>query len=66
MHKERLASGASLNITSYDLFIVMGGVEAAIFPVLYPTSEFTDSGILGSYQDETGDLTNRVVSIGGL
>ncbi len=44
----RLDSGASLNISSYDLFIAMAGVEVAIFPVMYPTSEFTDTGILGS------------------
>ena len=52
-----------LNITSYELLILFRGAEAAIYPVLYPTSEFTDTDHLGHYQDETGDDTNRVVSI---
>ncbi len=64
LHQARVAEDVSVNITSYDLFIVMRGVEAAIYPVLYPTSEFTDTGILDSYQHETGDDTNRVISIG--
>jgi hypothetical protein len=44
LHAARLETSASLHITSYDLFIVFVGVEAAIFPVLYPTTEFSDTG----------------------
>ena len=42
--KALLDSGASLNISSYDLFIVQKGIECAMAPVLYPTSDFTDTG----------------------
>ena len=51
-------------ISSYDLFINFHGVEAAICPVLYPATEFTDSGILATHKETYGDDTNRVVSIG--
>ena len=43
-HKALLQSGASLNISSYDLFIVQKGIECAMAPWLYPTSDFTDTG----------------------
>ena len=35
-----------------------------MFPHLYPTTDFTDSGILQHYQHEHADDTNRVCSIG--
>ena len=64
--KRLLESGASLNISSYDLFIVMKGLECAIWPHLYPTTDFTDTGIMEHYRDQSkgNDKTNRVVSIG--
>ena len=43
-HEGLLRSGASLNISSYDLFIVQKGLECAICPWLYPTSDFSDTG----------------------
>ena len=61
---ERLSQGESLYISSYDLFINFAGVEAAMYPVLYPSTDFTDSGILAHYKDTYGDDTNRVLSIG--
>lgn len=64
MHERLLQSEASLNISSYDLFIVHHGIECAMYPVLYPTTDFTDTGILQHYQDQHGDNTNRVCSIG--
>ena len=64
MQAERLSQGASLCISSYDLFINFRGVEAAICPVLYPSTEFTDTGILQHHMEQYGDSTNRVVSIG--
>ena len=59
-----LANGDSLNMSSYDLFIVQNGIECAMFPHLYPTTDFTDTGILEHYKHTTGDNTNRVCSIG--
>ena len=64
MHERLLHSQAPLNISSYDLFIVHHGIECAMYPVLYPTTDFTDTGILQHYQDQHGDNTNRVCSIG--
>ena len=56
--------GGSLNISSYDLFIQFKGVECAMFPVLYPTTDFNDTGILEHYHHHHDDLSNRVCSIG--
>ena len=44
-----IANGSSLNISSYDLFIVQTGIECAMCPVLYPTADFTDTGIMDHY-----------------
>jgi len=52
-----------LNVSSYDLFIVHHGIECAMFPVLYPTTDFTDTGIMAHYQAHHDDQTSRVVSI---
>ena len=62
--RSRLQSGACLNISSFDLFINMRGIEAAIFPVLCSTGDFTDTGIFDQYLARSGNETNRVVSIG--
>ena len=35
-----------------------------MFPHLYPLTEFTDTGILGHYRNESGDSSTRVVSTG--
>lgn len=34
-----------------------------MFPVLYPTSDFTDTDILAHHRDTSGDISNRIVSI---
>ena len=64
LHCRMLSNKDCLNISSYDLFIVHAGIECAMFPYLYPTTDFTDTGILQHYTHETGDNTNRVCSIG--
>jgi hypothetical protein len=61
---EIIRIGASFNISSYDLFIVCAGIECAMYPYLYPTTNFTDTGILQHYQHVQADDTNRVLSIG--
>jgi hypothetical protein len=43
---ECLQTGAALSISSYDLFIIEKGIECAMFPHLYPTADFTDTGVL--------------------
>ena len=43
--QQRRATKASMSISSYDLFIVYAGIETAIYPELYPSVEFTDTGI---------------------
>ena len=35
-----------------------------MYPHLYPSTDFTDTGILRHYRDQGGDSTHRVVSIG--
>ena len=59
-----MASGASLNLSSHDLFIVQSGIERAMYPHLYPTTDFTDTGIQEHYQHTYSDNGNRVLSIG--
>ena len=63
-HQALLASGGSRNISSYALFVVHRGIECAMYPWLYPTTAFTDTGILEYYRERTGDTANRVCSIG--
>ena len=51
-HREqqrRLGTKSSLNISSYDFFIVQSGIECAMYPHLYPTTDFTDTGIQEQY-----------------
>ena len=62
--QRRLDEKVSLNISSYDLFIVQSGIECAMYPHLYPTTDFTDTGIQEHYQHSYSDNTNRVLSIG--
>ena len=44
-HNALLDGGGVLTISTYDLFICLEGVECAMYPHLYPTTRFTDSGI---------------------
>ena len=67
--KDRIAKKLSLSISSFDLFILKNGIECAMYPHLYPTNEFSDTGIMETYKwnhklHGTKDDTNRVVSIG--
>ena len=64
MQKELLENDRILTISSFDLFINYTGIECAMYPVLYPETAFTDTGILQTYRDESGDRTVRTVSIG--
>ena len=64
MQKELLENDRILTISSFDLFINHTGIECAMYPVLYPETAFTDTGILETYRDESGDTTARTVSIG--
>ena len=64
MQKELLDNDRILTISSFDLFINYTGIECAMYPVLYPETAFTDTGILQTYRDESGDKTVRTVSIG--
>ena len=64
MQRDIIQRQASLNISSYDLFTQHHGIECAMFPVLYPLTEFTDTGILKHYQAQHDDDTNRTLSIG--
>ena len=64
IQKERLENDRILTISSFDLFITYTGIECAMYPVLYPETAFTDTGILDTYRDESGDATVRTVSIG--
>ena len=53
-----------VSVSSYDLFVLMVGLECAMFPVLYPTTDFTDTGIREHYQHDHNDDRNRVISVG--
>lgn len=66
MHEERLKNGQNMNISSYHLFVHKDyvGIECAMCPVLYPMTEFSDTGIIQAYRDDVDDSTNRVLRIG--
>ena len=53
-----------MSLSSYDFFILSNGIECAIRPYLYPTSDFTDTDIRANYQTASSDYSQRVVSIG--
>ena len=63
-HNKLLDGHLPLTMSSYDLFVQERGVECAMFPHMYPMTEFTDTGILTSYKAESEDTSNRVLSIG--
>jgi hypothetical protein len=64
LQRRSLDEQKPLNISSFDLFVKFRGIECAMFPHLYPTTDFTDTCILEHYQDQSEDTTNRVCSIG--
>ena len=64
MQQDLLSRQASLNISSYDLFIVHTGIECAMLPVWYPTTAFSDTAIMEHYRATSDDEANRTVSIG--
>jgi hypothetical protein len=64
MQKLLLEKDGCLSISSFDLFINHAGIECAMFPVLYPETAFSDTGILKHYKDDSGDQSARIVSIG--
>ena len=54
-----------MNIHSFDLFIKCFGVECAMYPCYYPTTDFTDTGIVEALKAKyPDDNRNRVISIG--
>ena len=53
--KTRIANGSSLNLSSYDLFIVWNGIECGMFPALYPNGEWSDTGFQNVYVESSGD-----------
>ena len=53
-----------MKIPTYDLFIVQKGIESAMYPHLYPTTDFTDTGIMEHYKSTHDDDKQRVCSIG--
>ena len=54
-HNSLLDADGVLTISSYDLFICMEGIECAMYPHLYPTTRFTDSGIRSHTRAEIED-----------
>ena len=64
MQKELFENDRILTISSFDLFINYTGIECAMYTVLYPETAFTDTGILETYRDESGDAPTQTVSIG--
>ena len=63
MHNGILDNGSFRTISSFELFINHMGIECAMWPWLYPETRFTDTGLYANYKEESGDDTNRVVSI---
>ena len=66
LQKTRIEEKVSLNIRSYDLLANLDfkGIECAMFPHLYPHSEWSDTARLDAYAERTADTTQRVCSIG--
>ena len=62
-HNAFLDAGGLLTISSYDLFVVMDGIECAMCPHLYPTARFTDSCIRTHILEQADAGPARVVSI---
>ncbi len=63
-HNAFLEAKSILTLSTFSLFITENGIECAIRPYLYPTTDFTDTGILGNYRTASADYTQRVVSTG--
>ena len=49
--RRRLSNNLPSHISSYELFVLDKGIECAIWPVLYPCTECTDTGLREHYQD---------------
>ena len=64
MHNALLVADGMLTISSFDLFIKHQGIECAMYPLLYPQTEFSDTGILKQYKSLSSDQSSRIVSIG--
>ena len=62
-HNAMLDAGGVLTISSYDLFICLDGIECAMFPYLYPTTRFSDSGLRNYIRTEEEHGPTSVVSI---
>ena len=62
LHNEIVRTDQSRSISSFDLFIVHDGIEAAMFPWLYPESGFTDTGMATEYRERSGDDSTRSFS----
>ena len=62
--QQRLETNSWLNISTFDLFINRPGIECAMYPHLYPTTDFTDTGIRDHYQHVYADNSNKTISIG--
>ena len=54
---KRLDEKSILTISSFDLFIKLHGIECAVRPYLYPTTDFTDTDIRNNYVTASGDYT---------
>ena len=66
MHNRILDNNDYRTISSFDLLNNHQGIECAIWPWLYPQTNFSDTGLYANYKEETGDDTIRIVSIGRL
>ena len=65
-HEQLILDKRSLNLSSYSLFIIERGIECAMFPHLYPQTQFTDTAVWNHYQAtvERDEVRNRLCSIG--
>ena len=52
------------NITSYGLFVIDKGIECAIWPILYPRTECSDTGIRDHYQELLASATKAYAKEG--
>jgi hypothetical protein len=64
---KRIEHKACMQISSFDLFITYHGIECGIFPELYPTADFIDTGSVDTiYRGWQEAITSEVaVLIGG-
>ena len=60
LHNSIVSEDKIRTISSFDLFIVHDGIEAAMFPWMYPEAGFTDTGMATEYRERSGDDTARI------